>query len=553
MSPVISYAQILLDSHDSRVDSPNTTNRFGKIKPFLHSALVRLDERPKHLDRYFFRRYLRTLVFIFAPASIVITPILVPINYIHGKNARNGVSGLDKLGWSNVGFDHTKRYWAHLFLCYLFVLYISWMIWREMEVYVTIRNASPHASSRTVLIDCIPDSWMTEKELEEILQIFPGKVVAIVFNRDFSTLSLCVKRREALARSLETAETRFIQKNIDQTRRVRTTIWRDSMKPPISSFSLSGFLTWWSSEKIDTIAYYRRKMQDLNDVIEKYRSKREDFEKLPSAFVTFDNSVAAHMVCQTVIHTKAGYMTPRMLPISVSDIIWDNISLKWWNRSVRSVASNICIVALAMLCVVPVAFAGLLSQIIYLTKAFRWLNWIDNLPEWALGLIQGVVPPASIACLLKAYSAGLEFLVKQQGISIRSAVSIKMQDYYFYFLFTQLTLLVSLSAGLTAITNELSSGGTLAATLAKNVPKASNYFLSYILLQTLSTSANALLRMDRLIGRVIFAPLVDNTVTEMKEREKGQEMEFGTFVPVYTNLSCIGKFRYSVKGPTNGQ
>jgi hypothetical protein len=45
------------------------------------------------------------LLLIFAPASLLITPILVPLNYTHGKIAVRGVSGLDALGWSNVGLD----------------------------------------------------------------------------------------------------------------------------------------------------------------------------------------------------------------------------------------------------------------------------------------------------------------------------------------------------------------------------------------------------------------------------------------------------------------
>ncbi|KAJ6265123.1 hypothetical protein PSV08DRAFT_375477 [Bipolaris maydis] len=69
------------------------------------------------------------------------------------------------------------------------------------------------------------------------------------------------------------------------------------------------------------------------------------------------------------------------------------------------------------------------------------------------------------------------------------------------------SFLVSLSAGLTTIANKITNRASLAGTLAKNLLKVSNYFL-----------ANSLLRFNRLIGN------------------------FGTFVPVFTNLSCIGLF-----------
>jgi hypothetical protein len=104
----------------------------------------------------------------------------------------------------------------------------------------------------------------------------------------------------------------------------------------------------------------------------------------------------------------------------------------------------------------------------------------------------------------------------------------------------QVTLIVSLSAGLTTIVNEVASGGSLVATLAKNLPKASNYFVSYVLLQALSVSANALLRIDKLVGNFVLAPIFDRTVTQKLERKRGQDIRWGTFVPVYTNLACIG-------------
>jgi hypothetical protein len=72
---------------------------------------------------------------------------------------------------------------------------------------------------------------------------------------------------------------------------------------------------------------------------------------------------------------------------------------------------------------------------------------------------------------------------------------------------------VSLSAGLTTIANEIAHRASLAATLAKNLLKASNYFLSYILLQALSISAYSLLRLDRLIRKFILSSIFDKLVT----------------------------------------
>jgi hypothetical protein len=89
----------------------------------------------------------------------------------------------------------------------------------------------------------------------------------------------------------------------------------------------------------------------------------------------------------------------------------------------------------------------------------------------------------------------------------------------------------------------MAEGGSLVETLAKSLPKASNYFLSYVLLQALSISASSLLRIDRLGGKFVLAPIFDRTVTHMIMREKGQDIQWGTFIPFYTNLCCIGMWK----------
>ena len=174
--------------------------------------LVRFDRRHKHFDRYFFRRYLRSLSLIFTPAALLITPILVPLNYTNGKSAVLGVSGLDALGWSNVGLDQADRYWAHLLFSLLFIGHVCWVIWGELAFYVAARQHSPYAALCTVLIDSIPDDWMSEKALTSQLEVFPGEVTAISFNRDYSAISRLAERRERLARALEAAEISNIRK-----------------------------------------------------------------------------------------------------------------------------------------------------------------------------------------------------------------------------------------------------------------------------------------------------------------------------------------------------
>jgi hypothetical protein len=507
--------------------------------------ILRFECKDGHLDRYFFRRYMRTLFLVFFPAAVLITPILLPLNYLHGKTATLGVSGLDTLGWSNVSLDHCNRYWAHLVFSLLFVAYVCWTIWIELVHYIGVWQNSPYAALRTVLLDSIPKDWMVDEVLRSQLQAFPGNITDVSFSRDFSVLSQATARREHLARLLEKAETHHIRNTIKAgVHRINMRTPRVFIRPPLPSRDIRGLIAWSKSEKVDSIFFYREELRKVSEQVESAQAAPDTFPYLQSAFITFETPLAAHMVCQTVIHTKPGYITPRTLPVSGDDVVWANVCISWWSRTIRTVASNLLIAAAAILCVIPAAFAGLLSQIIYVAQAVEWLGWINDLPKPSLGLLQGVLPPVLLAILVKGFASALAYLIQKQGIPTRANIELKIQDYFFYFLFIQTTLVVSLSAGVTTIANEVASRGSLAATLAKNLPKASNYFLSYVLLQALSVSANALLRIDRLGEKFILAPLFDKTVTEMIARKKGQDLQWGTFVPFYTNLSCIGMLKF---------
>ncbi|CAN9176637.1 unnamed protein product [Alternaria alternata] len=354
------------------LDSTSTTWR-----GYIATNLLRFERRHEHLDRYFFRRYLRSLLLIFAPASLLITPILVPLNYTHGKMAVRGVSGLDALGWSNVGLDQADRYWVHLVLALLFTAHVCWVIWSELGFYVAARQHAPSATLRTVLFDSIPDDWMSEKILTSQLQIFPGQITAVSFNRDYSAVSRLAARRERLAAALEAAETANIRK----------------------AFRAG----------VDTALLCREELRETGETIDFYRKTRSEFPPLRSAFVTFANPLAAHIACQTVIYTSAGYITPRTMPLTL-----------------RTVLSNALILITAIGCVVPVALAGLLSQIIYITQAVSWLSWISELPESFLGLLQGVLPPVLVAVLVRGFVFVVEYLVRKQGICSKSQIDLKI-------------------------------------------------------------------------------------------------------------------------------
>ncbi|KAJ2988963.1 hypothetical protein NUW58_g3710 [Xylaria curta] len=207
----------------------------------LFMSLFRLRDREIinkcGLDSYFFLRYLQTMLIIFIPMATVIIPILVPINYSDGRsqsfstnatsnssepqatdNQNNTISGLDTLAWGNVKDENYRRYWAHLVLAVLVVLWVCGVIFAELRVYVKVRQdwltTAEHrlrASATTVLVSGIPDKWLSEEALRGLFDVFPGGIRNVWLTRDLTHLLDKIKKRDEIHDQLEGAQTELIR------------------------------------------------------------------------------------------------------------------------------------------------------------------------------------------------------------------------------------------------------------------------------------------------------------------------------------------------------
>jgi hypothetical protein len=324
---------------------------------------------------------------------------------------------------------------------------------------------------------------------------------------------------------------------------------RETMRLPIFGWKWMITLP-FVGKKVDTIYYCRQEVARLNVEIEEDQKHADQFPVMNSAFIQFNHQVAAHMACQAVSHHIPNQMSPRLVEISPDDVIWDNMSVKWWERYVRSAIVITLLAGLIILWAFPVAFTGALSQISSLAQTYPWLGFLTRLPAVAISIIQGILPAILLSILMALLPIILRMLATFTGISTGMAVELAVQDYYFAFSFVQIFLVVTLSSGITKVITELSGNPQgITTILATNLPAASNYFFSYLLLQALSVSSGALVQIFPLISWFILAPIFDSTARQKWSRQITlQTVQWGTFFPVYTNLAAIGLI-YSVISP----
>ncbi|KAI8648136.1 hypothetical protein NCS56_01545600 [Fusarium sp. Ph1] len=594
------------------------------------------------LDAYFFLRYLQTLLAIFFPIAVVVIPVLVPLNYVGGRGSqlnsdRGGNStggrpdrttGLDTLAWGNVQPTSTHRYWAHLSLSVVAVAWVCFVFFHEMKTYVEVRQnyltSADHRvrpSARTILVNSIPASLCTREKLQDLFFLFPGGVENVWVNRDLSSLTEKIDRRDAIHRKLEEAETLLIK----ATQRA----WRKAGKPVLrpdgvlevptirsdGSKSASGCrvprvpglsrmysekqerlsLTdpgdcsgdtdrekhdeewpWWEilsrndrpshrlplfglswlpgiapfSKRVDTIDWCRQQLDSMNSEIEMLQKNPEDrFPPLNSAFIQFNTQVAAHMACQSEILPLPGRMTPRIIGFCPRGVIWANLGLSYRASLFRSMAAYGILLVMISLWSIPVAWTGALSQIDQLIEGSRWESLLEErqMLRTAVQAFAGLLPTILLALFLYLLPLFLELLAEFKGVKTHALRDEFVQRFYFAFLFIQIFLVVSIASFFTVSIDELAANvGELQRArdvldiLSRNLPKAANYFFSYMILQSLSASSATLLQAGTLITRYVLGPLLDSTPRAKWLRHTSPvSVRWSAVFPAYTNFACI--------------
>lgn len=211
---------------------------------------------------------------------------------------------------------------------------------------------------------------------------------------------------------------------------------RETMRLPIVNWDWFPALP-WIGQKVDRIYYCRKELARLNVEIEADQANAENFPYMSSAFIQFNHQVAAHMACQSVSHHTPHTMTPRIVEISPDDVLWDNMSIKWWERYTRTAIVVGISIGLIILYAVPVAFTALLSNISLLAAQIKWLAWLDDFPEIAKSIIQGVVSPALLQLVLILVPIIYRALIKFQGVPTGNDRELGVQVWYFVFMFIQ--------------------------------------------------------------------------------------------------------------------
>ncbi|KAG2068049.1 DUF221-domain-containing protein [Suillus decipiens] len=604
----------ILRPHFKQIYEPRTQVPVEKdrVKPFDAGfltwpiALFKTDYRDVQQvngpDAYLFVRFLRMMIRVLLPIWLISWVVLMPVTSVN--NSTSNSTGLDRFIFGNISKYQQDRYAAQIILVYLFTFWIYWNIKREMQHFTTVRQLHlidpAHSSSvqaNTILVTGIPAKHLSEPALRRLYSHLPGGVKKVWLNRDLKELPSIYDRRLAACGKLESAETSLLstaakirrkalkkangasdpspsadpERDVALAERLVPRDQRPSHRLPAGFMPFSLPLI---GEKVDTIDWCRQEIaattglltqgrQILADQnlslpedasedgkVDKNDRAKQTYPPVNSAFVTFNQQIAAHLAVNALTHHEPYAMADRYLEVSPPDVIWGNLGLNPYEKRIRVALSYSATAALIIFWAIPVAFVGIISNIEGLCVRESWLAWLCKLPSPVIGIIQGILPPVLLAVLMMLLPIVLRLFGRFEGIPTHTGLELSLMTRYFIFQVVHSFLIVTLSSGIfAALPSLLSNPSSIPGLLAEYLPQASTFFLTYILLQGLSGVAGGFLGIVGLIIYYVKLFILGSTPRSIYNIKYAQTtVAWGTLFPSITLLVVI-TLAYSIISP----
>ncbi|GAB7355588.1 hypothetical protein MBLNU459_g6056t1 [Dothideomycetes sp. NU459] len=303
---------------------------------------------------------------------------------------------------------------------------------------------------------------------------------------------------------------------------------------------------------VDTIDWSCKKIIDLTEEIEQVRRDFRD-KPLPdksAIFVAFSTQAAAHRAFETVEFSPKLPIAHRYLGVQPKEVIWDTLT---WTPAVRASKASFALVFVIVFIIffsVPVGVIGTISNVKYLADNVQWLGFIKDLPPVVLGLLEGLLPPFLVSWFVSYVPKLFRNIAKLSGEPTTPQAELKTQAWFFAFSVIQVFLVTTFSSGAAAVITQIAEDPSSApALLAESLPKASNFYLTYFILQGTASAADSVLNYSDLFEYLFYDRYMTKTPREkysLYVQMKG--ISYGKLYPKFTNLLVIA-IAYSCIAP----
>lgn len=187
-----------------------------------------------------------------------------------------------------------------------------------------------------------------------------------------------------------------------------------------------------------------------------------------------------------------------------------------------------------------------------LSQALPFLAGINNLGPTAVGIIQGILPAVALAILISLVPVVFTILSTKEGIPQKSFVELSVLHKFFFFQLIDVVLISTISGGVMTMANEIADLAQnpfgIINILSENLPKASTFFITFVMLQSTNSSGQAMLQLVPYILSYVM-PFFSTTPRDIYIRKKTcPNVNLGTLIPNQTVIFVLG-LEYGVISP----
>ena len=296
--------------------------------------------------------------------------------------------------------------------------------------------------------------------------------------------------------------------------------------------------------EVDLLEYFVLKLQSL-----KIRMTEERFAMtqwhVPAAFVTFRSRWAQTIAATAFHHHFPTFWNAQAAP-HPEELIWENLKLRGWERTVRLLAAWISFTCLCLFFIVPVTFVQGLIQMDRLER-YPVIGSIVTFPL-INGILKAVVPNLALKLFLAFLPSLLKHMNRAQGMISLSEIDFGVVRKYFVFqTITVFFFSFIASSLLTQIQEIRDNPSSIRDILGVAAPQSATFFISYILYTGLLEGGISFLNLVNLIQLWLMGRFA-GTERAKARIWKHQTMEYGVEVPNHTLTILLG-LAFSVVNP----
>nr|DAD19243.1 TPA_asm: hypothetical protein HUJ06_020706 [Nelumbo nucifera] len=379
----------------------------------------------------FLRIYLLGLK-IFIPMTILAILVLIPVNVSGGTlfflRKELVVSDIDKLSISNVQ-PKSQKFWAHLSMAYLFTIWTCYMLYKEYGRVAFMRlhylaSQPRRVDQFTVVVRNVPH--VSGHSLSESVDHFfqtnhPNSYLGHQAVYNANKFARLVRKRERLQNWLDYNQLKY-ERHPDKRPTRRT-----------------GFLGLWG-ERVDSIEFYKKKMQDLDKKMALERAKilKDPKAIMPVAFVSFNSRWGAAVCAQTQQSKNPTLWLTNWAP-EPRDVYWKNLAIPFVSLSIRKLVISVSVFALVFFYMIPIAFVQSLANLEGLERVAPWLRPVIEL-KIIKSFLQGFLPGLALKIFMYILPTVLMIMSKVEGHLSISSLERKASAKYYYFMLVNVFL-----------------------------------------------------------------------------------------------------------------